>query len=173
MKKMCEQIEVEEMSNEREPDASDLREFKLHCRYWMQTLGLHQYSLVVFIDPMLDRVGAYTQMNHDEAQMSIALGMIDDAFGVGYLARHEMLEVLLEPLYETMTGFVNDRVAQRRGHEVIFRLEKVMPIPTDEEVGIMGKKKKEKKGKKKEQTQPPIAPKGGKKGDKKGKKKGK
>lgn len=162
-------LEIEIDDDEYEPSREDLEALKLHCRYWMRQFGLNNYSIQVAIDPSLDHVGAYTQMNHNEAQMGIGLGLINRVYNVGYLARHEMLEVLLEPMYETMSEYVNDRIAQRRGHEVIFRLEKILSIPTDEEVGIVAKKKKAKKP----AAQQQVAQAGGKKGGKKSGKKGK
>ena len=125
---------------------NDARErFAAHVRYWRDALHLANYSIVVTDD--LDELGGQCDMNHDSLLANIRMGDTDEIWTPERIARHEMLELLIEPLYAVMRDFVHPDISYRAGHEVIHRLENVLPMPSDKEVGLMGKKKKGKKAK--------------------------
>jgi hypothetical protein len=132
-----------------EPTAEDMRKFQCHVNYWAEKLGMHSYAIEVIHDTMSDHVGAWTEMHHVERQLIIGISYYNTSYSLAYLARHEMFEALCEPLYKLSDSVVNGNVAQTSGHEIVFRLEKVLPLPTDKEVGYEPPKpKRVKDGKK-------------------------
>jgi len=116
--------------------------FKAHLRYWKDKLGLSNYFIEV--DYSLGRVGAECELDHASLCPTITIGDVDEVWTEAILARHEMLELLLEPLKALLWENVHSDKSYRAGHEVIHRLESILPIPSDKEVGYVGKKKKKK-----------------------------
>lgn len=45
-----------------------------------------------------------------------------------------MLEVLVTPLFRMAQEFFSELMIQRASHQIIHRLERILPVPTDEEV---------------------------------------
>lgn len=118
--------------------------FKAHVRYWRDKLNLANYFIDVAYD--YEGVGAECRMNHESLIATIAIGEVDEVWTEANLARHEMIELLMEPLKSLLWKEVSEDKAYRAGHEVAHRLENILPLPSDKEVGYMpcGKKKKPK-----------------------------
>lgn len=121
--------------------------FLAHLKYWKKTLNLNNYTIEVSYD--YEGVGADCSMNHPSLCSKIRIGEVDEIWNEAYLARHEMFELLLEPLKSVASRDVPEDDIYRKGHEIVHRLESIVPLPTDKEVGYMpcGKKKKKPKGK--------------------------
>lgn len=118
------------------------KRFVAHLRYWRDKLNLsNQY---IYAEYTYDGLGGEANMNHDYLVSSINVGKIDEVWTVPVVARHEMLELLLEPIYALHDREISHEKSQRAGHEVIHRLENILPLPTDKEVGFVGKKKSKK-----------------------------
>ena len=74
--------------------------------------------------------------------------MDEHLFSMPHLARHEMLEVLVEETGHELRKFLNKETCLKMGHSIVHRLEKILPLPTDKEVGMgCGGKKKKPRGK--------------------------
>lgn len=123
--------------------SDDRERFLAHVRYWKDVLNLGNYF--VSVQDGLEDLGGQCEMNHESLLANIRLGEVDEIFTVERVARHEMLELLIEPLYAAMSNCVHPDISYRAGHEVIHRLENILPLPTDEEVGMAKKKKGKKK----------------------------
>lgn len=121
----------------------DREKFLAHLRYWKDHLSLGNYTIGASYD--YDGVGGECEMNHSSLLANISIGETDEIWTEETIARHEMLELLLEPLYSLCSDRVHPDLAYRAGHEVIHRLEEIIPIPSDKEVGYVGKKKKKAK----------------------------
>jgi hypothetical protein len=83
-------------------------------------------------------------MHHPSLIATVRIGDVDEIWTEQIIARHEMLELLLEPLFALQQNEIHEDKTYRAGHEVIHRLENILPIPSDKEVGYVGKKKKKK-----------------------------
>ena len=118
--------------------------FKAHIRYWRDKLNLGNYFIEIAYD--YEGVGAECRMNHDSLIATISIGEVDEVWTEAILARHEMMELLIEPLKSLLLNEVHEDKSYRAGHEVAHRLEGILPLPSDKEVGYMpcGKKKKPK-----------------------------
>jgi hypothetical protein len=117
--------------------------FKAHLRYWRETLHLANNFIEAEYDP--DIQGAEVDLNHDSLVPTIRIGSVDEIWTEAVLARHEMLELLLEPLKALLWKEAQSDKTYRAGHEIIHRLENILPLPTNKEVGYVGKKKKKAK----------------------------
>lgn len=118
--------------------------FKAHLKYWKEKLHLGNYTIIAVDD--YEGVGGECRMNHSSLIATIAIGEVDEIWTEAVVARHEMLELLMEPLKSLLCNEVHEDKAYRAGHEVAHRLENILPLPSDKEVGYMpcGKKKKPK-----------------------------
>ena len=127
----------------------DTDRFKAHLKYWKDRLHLGTYT--IFASDDLEEVGGQCEMNHASVIANIRIGETDDFWNEANIARHEMLELLLEPLYALLIKSTHEDLIYRAGHEVIHRLEQILELPTDKEVGYGGKMgckgKKKPKGK--------------------------
>ena len=121
---------------------ADRGRFVAHVKYWKERLHLGNYGITVEYD--YDGVGGECAMNHESLLAIIRIGETDEIWTEPVLARHEMLELLLEPLHNTSRGMVGNDLSYRAGHEIIHRLERILPLPTDKEVGYSKRKKKPK-----------------------------
>ena len=117
--------------------------FVAHLKYWKEALHLGAYRINAAYD--YEGIGGECEMNHESLTAIIRIGEVDEIYTEATVARHEMLELLLEPLHALTWENVGNKWAYRAGHEVIHRLENILPIPTDAEVGYVGKKKKKEK----------------------------
>ena len=118
--------------------------FEAHVRYWRDKLNLGNYFIDVAYD--YEGVGAECRMNHESLTATIAIGEVDEIWTEAVLARHETLELLIEPLRNIIWKEVNEDRLYRAGHEIVHRLENMLPLPSNKEIGYMpcGKKKKPK-----------------------------
>ena len=121
--------------------------FLAHLKYWKKALNLSNYIIEAEFD--YNGVGGECSMNHESLIATISIGEVDGIWTEPVIARHEMLELLLEPLRALLFYEVHENKSYRAGHEVVHRLEAILPLPSDKEVGYMpcGKKKKKPKGK--------------------------
>jgi len=120
--------------------------FKAHIRYWKNKLQLGNFFIEVSYD--YEGVGGECMMNHDSLIATISIGEVDGAWTEAVIARHEMLELLMEPLKNLLWKEVHEDKAYRAGHEIAHRLENILPLPSNKEIGYMPcKKKKKPKGK--------------------------
>ena len=113
--------------------------FKAHLSYWKNKLSLGHQFIEVAYD--YAGVGAECSMNHESLIATISIGEVDEVWTEAILARHEMLELLLEPIRNITWKDVNEDRFYRAGHEVIHRLENILPIPSDEDIGYIRNKK--------------------------------
>lgn len=127
----------------------DTDRFKAHLKYWKNRLHLGNHTIVATTD--FSEVGGECEMDHHSGVATIRIGEVDEFWTEPNIARHEMLELLLEPLYGLLIRYVHEDPIYRAGHEVIHRLEQILELPTDKEVGYGGKMgckgKKKPKGK--------------------------
>jgi hypothetical protein len=120
--------------------------FKTHIRYWRDKLNLGNYFIEIAYD--YEGVGGECRMNHDSLVATIAIGEVDEIWTEAVIARHEMIELLMEPLKNLLWKEVHEDKAYRAGHEVAHRLENILHLPSNKEIGYMPcKKKKKPKGK--------------------------
>ena len=120
--------------------------FKAHLGYWKEKLHLGNYSIIAVDD--YEGIGGECRMNHPSLVATISIGEVDEIWTEAVVARHEMLELLMEPFYAICVSCIHDDIAYRASHEIIHRLESILPLPSDKEVGYMGcGKKKKPKGK--------------------------
>lgn len=106
--------------------------FKRHLLYWRDRLSLNNYRIEIEYDG--DSTGADTLIDHKQLVAVITIGKTDELYTIPYLARHEMLEVLLAPLWRMIQEVYSEAMSQRAAHQIIHRLERILPVPTDEEV---------------------------------------
>ena len=125
---------------------ADFRQYVAHCKYWMTRLSIGQYSYAFVVDD-IERDASIT--TNDEMSALVRLGVNrEDFYSVPWLARHEMLEVLVDDSFRELYQTYNNEYIQEKRHRLIHRLEKILPLPTDKEVGFVGcGKKKKPKGK--------------------------
>lgn len=121
--------------------------FLAHLKYWKKALNLSNYTIEVSYN--YEDVGGECAMDHSSLTAVIRIGEVDEIWTEPVIARHEMLELLLEPMQALLFYEVHENKSYRAGHEVVHRLEAILPLPSDKEVGYMpcGKKKKKPKGK--------------------------
>lgn len=114
----------------------DFARFVAHCKYWMRELSLSNYFFSFRED---GDSGDEAYIVPDEAlkNVSVFLNCEDRMFGVDRLARHEMLEVLVEEMADALMGFLSAERVLKMRHEIVHRLEKVLPLPTDKTVGYV------------------------------------
>ncbi len=120
----------------------DFKQYVAHCKYWMAKLSIGEYTYR-FIAENSSHPASVTTTDEMLAEVGIALER-DDWVSVPMLARHEMLEVLVDDSFKDAYSIYNDDYVQAKRHRLIHRLEKILPIPSDKEVGYVGKKKKKK-----------------------------
>ena len=122
----------------------DMDRFKAHLVYWKDKLNLGNYGIAATDD--YEEVGGECRMNHAALLATIAIGDVDELWTEATIARHEMLELLMEPFYSLTVSLIHKDRAYKASHEIIHRLENILPLPSDKEVGYMpcGKKKKPK-----------------------------
>jgi hypothetical protein len=123
----------------------DRQRFMAHLKYWQHKLSLTNYTVVAQDD--YDGLGGQCNMNHTSLVAIVSIGETDEVWTLERIARHEMLELLLEPFYSICDDVVHGNRSYKAAHEIIHRLEEILPLPTDKEVGFKmpcGKKKKPK-----------------------------
>ncbi len=113
---------------------NDLELYKAHVRYWLNKLHLNEWGTFFELDMMLD-TDAEVRPNFEDmgAVFKLKDGKLD--LSIAYVGRHEALELLVSELsYYAEKFYALDFLTPVR-HKIIHRLEKVLPLPTDKEVG--------------------------------------
>lgn len=121
----------------------DFKQYVAHCKWWMVKLSICEYTYR-FIAENATHPASVTTTDEMLAEVGLALER-DDWVSIPMLARHEMLEVLVDDSFKDAYAIYNDDYVQAKRHKLIHRLEKILPIPSDKEVGYVGKKKKKAK----------------------------
>lgn len=103
-----------------------------HLKYWKNRLSLNNYRIE--IDYEGTAYGAETFIDHKQMVAHISVGKTDELLTIAYIARHEMLEVLCAPLWRMVQEIYSDAMSQRASHQIIHRLENVLPLPDDKDV---------------------------------------
>lgn len=112
---------------------SDYELFQHHVKYWMDRLSLNNYKPFFELEFMANEDASTTPDANDmSATFTLKDGELDNT--VAYLARHECLEVVLGEIYTYLEKFYDCDFCKTLGHNVIHRLENILPLPTDEEV---------------------------------------
>lgn len=118
----------------------DFEQYVAHCKYWMKhlSLGNYTYAFLMQEDDHDARI-----IHGDPLCITVVIAEEREGFSsVPMLARHEMLEVLVDGLADGLYSMYSDEWVQEKRHGVIQRLEKILTIPTDKEVGYSPKRKK-------------------------------
>ena len=123
-----------------------LEKYAQHCNYWAKKLSIGNYFFFFCVTEFDEKNHpASTEINSDELSVMVYLSDVGEIYGtIQEYARHEMLEVLVDSLADGLYHTYSDDHIQKLRHDVIHRLEKILPLPSDKEVGYVGKKKKKK-----------------------------
>jgi len=120
----------------------EFRQYVAHCKWWMVRLSLGQYTYMFTVEASSYDASVVTT---DELLASVYLAQEREGeMTIPFLARHEMLEVLVDDSFKELYKTHNDEYIQAKRHNLIHRLEKILSLPTDKEVGFVGKKKSKK-----------------------------
>jgi Mn-dependent DtxR family transcriptional regulator len=82
---------------------------------------------------------ASVTLMYDALGANFALKKEGRGLSIPYCARHETLEVLVSDLFSYLENFYASKLCAKLRHETVHRLEKVLPLPTDREVGYKKK----------------------------------
>ena len=116
----------------------DFHRFVAHSKWWMQKLSLGNYCFF-FARSDIDHDGE-ANINYGERSATICLAEEREGFfSIPQIARHEMLEVLVEDLASGLYDMFSDDYVQGKRHDVILRLEKILSCPSDKDVGYLKK----------------------------------
>lgn len=118
----------------------DLKCYEAHVRWWLKKLSLEQWMpRFAYMD---------SNANNDDYEADASVEILYDTFGanfnlkqegrdlsIPYCARHEALEILVSNSFGYLENFYASKFCAKLRHEIVHRLEKVLQLPTDKEVG--------------------------------------
>lgn len=112
--------------------------FQAECSRWIDFLGLYEYRIVFVHDPdnMEDEAAGWCMSSLDNGTATIALGMHSpdpvDEDSIRATARHEILELLMWPMFEVAARrYVTLPQIHQARHNIIRRLESVLDRTLD------------------------------------------
>jgi len=139
--KAINKIIVRERSGEKvKTTPEDLKCYTAHLLYWLAKLGkqdfCHQFSIVnIDSDAMVD-------INPSDRHAFFQLAeMRDGDLSIAYLAQHEAFECLMGDVSTNLETIYSKDYVKELTHNVIHRLQFMIPPATDKEVGYTPRKK--------------------------------
>lgn len=127
------------------PTKQQFNQFVAHLRYWVDKFNLRNWSTTIEAGTD-DECGAWIRPHHIYRTMAVQVNEERKFVTYPETARHEAIEMLLSDICRHLEDRYSVNYIQELRHEVVHRLENILPLPTDKEVGYMpcGKKKKPK-----------------------------
>lgn len=104
---------------------TQFKEFRKHCEYWHERLGLGEYELHVrWSDSEKDNARSFTM--HKEARIVVELGKKLDKSDLKTLALHEMLHGTLASLSAYAMDSRAEWIVQEEEHKIINHIIKAI-----------------------------------------------
>jgi hypothetical protein len=120
--------------------SNELAIFETHAKYWLDKLSLNEWATFFLLDALIDS-DAEVVPNFDDMGATFRLKDGDRTLSISYSGRHEALEVLVREIFHYAEQFYSEEFLTPIRHRLIHKLEKVLPLPTDKEVGYTPRKK--------------------------------
>ena len=125
---------------------NDLEQYKAHVCWWLHKLSLEQWmSRFSYMEDDVDfndyEADANVEILYDSFGANFHIKKNGRDLSIAYCARHEALELLVSNSFGYLENFYSTKFCAKLRHEIVHRLEKILPLPSDKEVGYFPKRK--------------------------------
>jgi hypothetical protein len=116
----------------------DFERYRAHIAYWIKKCSLTNYQWFVAIEDI--NRDATVGVNWKGRRLDFAIAKEREGkFSIPSLARHEVFEALIGEMSCRLGEFLAEDIIVTITHDIIHRLQEIIPLPSDKEAGYVKK----------------------------------
>ncbi len=120
----------------------DFKQYVAHVKWWVNKLGLSNMMPAFKFEKIDSDSDANVFINWGDKLLLFGLNTEREGLmSIPCLAQHEALEGLFGGLTAELTEYLSANAVKGLTHDAIHRLQAILPLPTDKEVGYTPRKK--------------------------------